>query len=58
MKSHFISNNTFSSAKQVTSDEVNLILKSLNTKKASVTDKKPTKLVKLAPNFLSVVSNS
>ena len=53
VKSHLSSNNTLASARRVTSDEVNLILKSLNTKKASGTDKIPTKLVKLASNFLS-----
>ena len=47
------SNNTLASTKQVTSSEVNLILKSLNSKKASGTDKIPTKLVKLASNYLS-----
>ena len=36
-----------------TSDEVNLILKSLNAKKASGTDNIPTQLVKLASNYLS-----
>ena len=53
MKSHLSSNNILASARQVTSDEVNLILKSLNTKKASGTDKILTKLVKLASNVLS-----
>ena len=53
LKSHFSSNNTLASVRQVTSDEVNLILKSLNAKKASGTDKIPTKLVKLASNYLS-----
>ena len=53
VKSHFSSNNTLASARQVTSAEVNLILKSLNTKKTSGTDKIRTKLVKLASNFLS-----
>ena len=53
VKSHLSSNNTLASARQVTSNEVNLILKSLNTKKASGTDKIPTKLVKLASDFLS-----
>ena len=52
VKSQLSSNNTVASARQVTSNEVNLILKSLNTKKASGTDKIPTKLVKLASNFL------
>ena len=53
VKSHLNSNNSLASARQVTSNEVNLILKSLNTKKASGTDKIQTKLVKLAPDFLS-----
>ena len=53
VKSHLNSNNSSASARQVTSNEVNLILKSLNTKKASGTDKIPTKLVKLALDFLS-----
>ena len=53
VKSYFSSNNTLASARQVTSDEVNLILKSLNTKKASGADKMRTKLVKSASNFLS-----
>ena len=53
VKSHSSSNNTLASARQVTSNEVNLILKSLNTKKASGTDKILKKLVKLASNFLS-----
>ena len=53
VKNHLSSNNTLASVRQVTSDEVNLILKSLNAKKASGTDKIPTKLVKLASNYLS-----
>ena len=53
VKSHFCSNNTLTSARQVASNKVNLILKSLNTKKSSGTDKILTKLVKLASNFLS-----
>ena len=53
VKSHLNSNNSLASARQVTSNEVNLILKSLNTKKASGTGKIPTKLVKLASDFLS-----
>ena len=53
VKSHLHSNNSLASAGQVTSNEVNLILKCLNTKKASGTDKIPTKLVKLASDFLS-----
>ena len=53
VKSRLSSNNTLASARQVTSNEVNLILKSLNTKIASGTDKIPTKLVKLASDFLS-----
>ena len=52
VKSHLSSNNTLASARQITSNEVNLILKSLNTKKASGTDKILTKLVKLASDFL------
>ena len=53
VKNHLSSNNTLASARQVTSNEINLILKYLNTKKASGTDKMPTKLVKLASNVLS-----
>ena len=53
MKSHLSSNNTLASARQVTSNKVNLILKSLNTKKESGTDKIRTKPVKLASDFLS-----
>ena len=53
VKSHLSSNNILASARQVTSNEVNLILKSLNTKKASGTDKILTKFVKLASNVLS-----
>ena len=53
VKSHLSSNNTLTTGRQVTSKEVNLILKSLNTKKASGANKIPTKLVKLASNFLS-----
>ena len=53
VKSHLSSNNTLASVRQVTSDKVNLILKSLNAKKASGTDKIPTELVKLASNYLS-----
>ena len=53
VKSQLSSNNTLASASQVTSNEVNLILKSLNTKKASGTDKITKKLVKLASNFVS-----
>ena len=57
------SNNTLASARQITSNEVNLILKSLNTKKASGTDKILTKLVKLVSDFLlaplaTVINNS
>ena len=51
VKSHLSSNNTFPSARQVICNEVNLILKSLRAKKASDTDKIPTKLVKLASNL-------
>ena len=39
VKSHLISSNTSASASRVTSNEVNLILKSLNTKTASGMDK-------------------
>ena len=53
VKIHLNSNNSLASAGQVTSNEVNLILTSLNTKKVSGTDKIPTKLVKLASEFLS-----
>ena len=53
VKSYLNSNNTLDSSRQVTSNEVNLILKSLNTKKVFGTDKIPAKLVKLASNFLS-----
>ena len=63
VKSHFSSNNTLASASQVTFNEVNLILKSLSTKKKAITDKMPTQVVKLASNFLSmplatVINNS
>ena len=63
VKSHSSSNDTLPSARQVTSDETNLILKSLNTTKAPGTDKIPTKLPKLTSDFLSTplaiaVSNS
>ena len=44
VESHLSFNNNLPSARQVTSSEVNLILKSFNTKKASGTDKIPTKL--------------
>ena len=53
VKSQLSSNNTLATARKVTSSKVNLILKSLNTKKASGTDKISTKLVKLASKFLS-----
>ena len=53
VKSHLSSNNTLASVRQVTSDEVNLILKSLNARKVSGTDNLPTKLIKLASNYLS-----
>ena len=53
VKSHLSSNNTLASAKQVSSNEINLTLKSLNTNKATVTDKIPTKIGTLASNFLS-----
>ena len=58
VKSHLSSINTLASARQVTSSEVNLILKSLNIKKAFGTDKIPTKLVKLASSFLSKLSGT
>ena len=59
VKRHSSSNNTLPSAMQVTSNEINLFLKSPNTKKASGTDKIPTKLVKLASNFsINVIRNS
>ena len=51
VKNYLSSNNTLPSACQVTSSEVNLILKSLNTKKSSGTDKIPTKFVKSASTF-------
>ena len=51
VKSHLSSSNTLASAREVTSNEVNLILKPL--RKASGTDKIPTKLVKLTSDFLS-----
>ena len=47
VKSYLSSNNTLASTRQVTSNEANLILKSLNSKKASGTDKIPTKLVSI-----------
>ena len=53
MQSHLSSNNTSPIARQVAANELNLILKSLNTKKTSAVDKIPIKLVKLASNFLS-----
>ena len=53
VKSHLSSNNTLASAKQVSSNEINLTLKSLNTNKTTVTDKIPTKIGTLASNFLS-----
>ena len=53
VKIHLSSNNTLASARQVTFNEVNLILKSLNTKKVSGTDKIPEKPVKLTSVFLS-----
>ena len=43
VKSQLSSKNTLASARQVTSNEVNLILKSLNTKKEFNTDKIQTK---------------
>ena len=53
VKSHLSSNSTLASARQVTSNEVNLILKSLNTKKASGTDKILAKLVNFQPKPLA-----
>ena len=53
VKSHLSSKNTLGSARQFTSNEIKLILKSVNTKKTSSTDKIPTKLLKLESNFLS-----
>ena len=53
VQSHLSLNNALPSARQVTVNEVDLILKSLYTKKASGTDKIPTKLVKVSSNFLS-----
>ena len=53
VKSHFSSNNALASARQVTCNEVNLVPKSFNTKKASGTDKIPKRLVKLTSNVLS-----
>ena len=41
------------SVRQLTFNKVNLIIKSLNTKKGSGTYKIPTKLVKLVSTFLS-----
>ena len=58
VKSHLSSNNTLSSARQVTTNEVNLILKSVNTKKVSGTDKISTKLVKLTSNFNNSLASS
>ena len=53
VKSHLSSNYTLASARQVPSNEVNLILKSIKNKKTPGTDKIPTKLENLASNFLS-----
>ena len=52
-KINLSSNHTLRSARQVTSNEVKSILESLSTKKASGTDKIPTKNFRLASNFLS-----
>ena len=57
VKSHLSSNNTLSSARQVTTNEVNLILKSVNTK-VSGRDKISTKLVKLTSNFNNSLASS
>ena len=46
VESHLSFNNNLPSARQVTSSEVKLILKSFNTKKSSATDKIPTKLAR------------
>ena len=53
VKSHLSFNNNLPSTRPVTSNEVNLTLKSFDTKKVFDTDKMPTKLVILASNFLS-----
>ena len=53
MKSNLSSNNTLPSVRQVTSNKVNLILKSLNIKNVSGTDRIPTKVVTLVPNVSS-----
>ena len=53
LRSHLSSNNALAIARQVTSNEVNLIRKSLNIKNVPGTDKIQTKLVNLALNFLS-----
>ena len=55
VKSYLSSNNTLRTSWQLTSSEVNLFLKSPNTKKAPGTDKIPTKLVTLETNFLSTL---
>ena len=47
------SNSDFCSNILVTSDEVEKMLKSLNSKKADGTDRLPIKLIKLASEFLS-----
>ena len=54
VKSQSILNNNLPLARLVTSKEVNLTLKSFNTKKAPGTDRIPTKLVKLALSLLSI----
>ena len=59
VKIHSSSNNTLASARQVTSNEENLILKSLNTKKASGTDKILKKTCKVSIKFpIDAISNS
>ena len=54
VKSQSSLNNNLPLARLVTSKEVNLTLKSFNTKKAPGTDRIPTKLVKLALSLLSI----
>ena len=52
-QSSFISMPSSSWDSKVTPDEIKATLKSLNSKKASGTDKIPTKLVKLASDILA-----
>ena len=49
------SNDTVSSTRQVPPNEVNLILKSLNTKNVFGADKIPVKIVNLVSKFLSTL---